>query len=180
MLLSRSLKTCPIVSGNISLITYHGSFYDDRDIVEVKHILLRRLITYHGSLYDDHDSMRYRRSRTSLVTSTNATRGRVLSEVVIGSAEGNITPLAGGSSPEGSDRERAEGNIGCHKPLMELGGNRCVEGGLLDGFRPTKKVGLKDCGNGEKVLPRVRAVVTMWYSIGQCQREAHSQHTPKT
>jgi len=36
-----------------------------------------------------------------------------------------------------------------------LGGDLCVEGGLLDVFRPTKKVGPKDCGNGEKVLPRV-------------------------
>ena len=50
----------------------------------------------------------------------------------------------------------AEGNIVCHKPLKELGGNLCVEGGLLDEFRSTTKVGLKDRGSGEKVLPRVR------------------------
>jgi len=49
----------------------------------------------------------------------------------------------------------AEGNIVCHKPLKELGGNLCVEGGLLDEFRSTTKVGLKDRGSGEKVLPRV-------------------------
>jgi hypothetical protein len=50
---------------------------------------------------------------------------------VIRSAEGNIMPLTGGSSPQGSDRERAEGNIGCHKTIYGIGWEPVCGGGSL-------------------------------------------------